>query len=504
MSETVLLIGAAHAIPVLIVGLVSRSETVMTITAAIMALIGMATGSPSYMAVDIGGVVLGIFLFYAFDMPREKTLHISPQNEKQSNFDMERFVTLNNYRNEWKPRIKECVILREKKKKSASPCLIFLERFMPYGGHREFKIYQSGTIEFEWVDISFEKLEINEDIIITCESLKEELLSLLKSPEIENQKSCVDNDTHDGYQSDMTIVTPSEQLIIKNHNCPNDLRLSISYKKLVFLLSEIANAFKPLAKEKPKEKEEKTYDTPSLYDKNGFTREGIHRGTGSKYSPKGYDKDGYDEDGYFFKEYILPKNSSTISTIQTKDGKKGYYVLRLITDESLLKEIENYQKQTLTNNPNLAKNEVRKKVEEEYKNIVWNNDSKKWNMLIERIPSIISEVEENDIVSPSSHKPDDTLYKTIKKRIPSSISEVGENDIIFSSRHKPYDILYKTKKKKKRKKEKPSSIFCKPANFSYYNHCWRCKNIVTDNDCRCPSCGWFICSECGACGCDFG
>jgi flagellar biosynthesis component FlhA len=99
MSETVLLIGVAHAIPVLIVGLVSRSETVMTITAAIMALIGMATGSPSYMAVDIGGVVLGIFLFYAFGMPREKTLHISTQNEKQSNFDMEQFLTLNNYRN---------------------------------------------------------------------------------------------------------------------------------------------------------------------------------------------------------------------------------------------------------------------------------------------------------------------------------------------------------------------------------------------------------------------
>jgi hypothetical protein len=45
--------------------------------------------------------------------------------------------------------------------------------------------------------------------------------------------------------------------------------------------------------------------------------------------------------------------------------------------------------------------------------------------------------------------------------------------------------------------------YCKPANFSYYNHCWKCKNIVTDNDCRCPSCGWFICSQCGACDCDF-
>lgn len=38
-------------------------------------------------------------------------------------------------------------------------------------------------------------------------------------------------------------------------------------------------------------------------------------------------------------------------------------------------------------------------------------------------------------------------------------------------------------------------------NFSYENHCWRCKEDISSAiNVRCPVCRWYICT-CGACGC---
>lgn len=43
----------------------------------------------------------------------------------------------------------------------------------------------------------------------------------------------------------------------------------------------------------------------------------------------------------------------------------------------------------------------------------------------------------------------------------------------------------------------------KIANEKYVHHCWKCGRTVTSAMKRCPSCGWFVCDNCGSCGCGF-
>lgn len=36
------------------------------------------------------------------------------------------------------------------------------------------------------------------------------------------------------------------------------------------------------------------------------------------------------------------------------------------------------------------------------------------------------------------------------------------------------------------------------------HHCWNCgAEIDTETAEECPECHWFICPECGSCGCDY-
>lgn len=40
--------------------------------------------------------------------------------------------------------------------------------------------------------------------------------------------------------------------------------------------------------------------------------------------------------------------------------------------------------------------------------------------------------------------------------------------------------------------------------FPYDNHCWNCgTSISNETNIRCPNCGWYICKNCGACGCEY-
>lgn len=35
---------------------------------------------------------------------------------------------------------------------------------------------------------------------------------------------------------------------------------------------------------------------------------------------------------------------------------------------------------------------------------------------------------------------------------------------------------------------------------AYRNHCWKCSADIDSSRCkRCPECGWYICTKCGAC-----
>ena len=41
-------------------------------------------------------------------------------------------------------------------------------------------------------------------------------------------------------------------------------------------------------------------------------------------------------------------------------------------------------------------------------------------------------------------------------------------------------------------------------DYKYRNHCYKCgTSIDSDRDKRCNICGWYHCSECDACGCDY-
>ena len=43
---------------------------------------------------------------------------------------------------------------------------------------------------------------------------------------------------------------------------------------------------------------------------------------------------------------------------------------------------------------------------------------------------------------------------------------------------------------------------CSKASFTYRNKCFNCGTRVSDDNCRCDDCGWFICPSCQSCGCD--
>ena len=84
MSETVLFIGILHAIPILLVGLLSRNSNVVFITAIIMGAIGFVTGSPAYIAFDLLGVLLGIGLVELLGLTKKKKIIYKPKKEKYS------------------------------------------------------------------------------------------------------------------------------------------------------------------------------------------------------------------------------------------------------------------------------------------------------------------------------------------------------------------------------------------------------------------------------------
>jgi hypothetical protein len=58
MSVTVLLIAAAHGVPVFLAGAMSGNKAVVTVVALIMAAIAMATGNPAYAAADFVAILL--------------------------------------------------------------------------------------------------------------------------------------------------------------------------------------------------------------------------------------------------------------------------------------------------------------------------------------------------------------------------------------------------------------------------------------------------------------
>ena len=42
------------------------------------------------------------------------------------------------------------------------------------------------------------------------------------------------------------------------------------------------------------------------------------------------------------------------------------------------------------------------------------------------------------------------------------------------------------------------------SGYRYQNQCWKCKSKIDSNQqLRCPICGWYICDKCGKCGCDY-
>lgn len=62
MTLTVLLIALLHAIPVLVVGAVTRSKIWLIVTTMIAGFIGAVTGNPAYAAVDLLAVAVAFFV----------------------------------------------------------------------------------------------------------------------------------------------------------------------------------------------------------------------------------------------------------------------------------------------------------------------------------------------------------------------------------------------------------------------------------------------------------
>ena len=201
MSETVLLIGLAHAVPVLLVGVVSRNATAVFITAVVMAAVGLLTGSPMYIGMDILGVLIGLFLAFSLGLVKDENDNnlAFPLNEKD-NIPEEKPYT----ESETKKSMNKSTLHEDKQKVEQKPIV---------------------------PKISTKPTEVKQPGIVIC--------SLCNG---------------DGGVNGGCSKCDGKSTIDNVHT--------------------------------------------SIYDENGFTREGIHRATGSRFSPDGYDKDGYDKDGF--------------------------------------------------------------------------------------------------------------------------------------------------------------------------------------------------------------
>lgn len=62
MSFVVLAIGAAHALPPILGAMMGRSKRGVWIGAGIAVLLGLVSGNPAYIAVDLIGVGLGVWI----------------------------------------------------------------------------------------------------------------------------------------------------------------------------------------------------------------------------------------------------------------------------------------------------------------------------------------------------------------------------------------------------------------------------------------------------------
>src|SRR5260221_5399585 len=78
MSLTVLLIGLVHAIPTLVIAVLTKSLIPVTLTALVMSVVAIGTGAPQYAIVDLGFVG---FTYYLVLQHRKG----APQSQTRSN-----------------------------------------------------------------------------------------------------------------------------------------------------------------------------------------------------------------------------------------------------------------------------------------------------------------------------------------------------------------------------------------------------------------------------------
>jgi hypothetical protein len=64
MSLTVFILGAAHAIPVLVVGAKTKSKVALTLTAIVMGVIAVTVGGKQYAGIDLFFVLLAYALMF--------------------------------------------------------------------------------------------------------------------------------------------------------------------------------------------------------------------------------------------------------------------------------------------------------------------------------------------------------------------------------------------------------------------------------------------------------
>lgn len=73
-------------------------------------------------------------------------------------------------------------------------------------------------------------------------------------------------------------------------------------------------------------------------------------------------------------------------------------------------------------------------------------------------------------------------------------SFISENNIISADSDVATDIIAKEVT------EYAKCHYWVEPRKEYANHCWKCKvHISSASSEKCPYCGWYICSECGAC-----
>ena len=83
MSVAIIGIALLHAIPVVLVGVITKSKTRIVITALISAIIGVAWGNPAFISADLIGVFVGYSLGSLF-VTKEKPVYASPSNTREA------------------------------------------------------------------------------------------------------------------------------------------------------------------------------------------------------------------------------------------------------------------------------------------------------------------------------------------------------------------------------------------------------------------------------------